>query len=313
MSLNCNWAAILAGGDGQRLRSFTRMLTGDERPKQFCRLFGRQTLLGETRRRLSLNVEASRTLYVVNRSHAVFYEPELGEVAAWQRVEQPSNRGTTAAVAYTLARLRALGADGVVGLFPADHYYRDQRVFERTVADAYALAALNPHSVVLLGAEATHAETEYGWIEPGYTIDAPRFGSSSRLKVRSVKQFCEKPSSDVAEQLLRRHCLWNTLVVVGRVWAFEQLLEHSVPEIWEPFTRLREVAAGDEEEALVQQLYASLAASDFSRDVLATQPERLTVVNLPDAGWTDLGQPDRLLDVLAVRNSASETLRRAAG
>lgn len=31
---------ILAGGDGTRLRSLTRRLTGDDRPKQFCALLG---------------------------------------------------------------------------------------------------------------------------------------------------------------------------------------------------------------------------------------------------------------------------------
>jgi len=30
------WAVILAGGDGTRLRSFTRHIAGDDRPKQFC-------------------------------------------------------------------------------------------------------------------------------------------------------------------------------------------------------------------------------------------------------------------------------------
>lgn len=33
-------AIILAGGDGTRLRSFTRRLTGDDRPRQFCALLG---------------------------------------------------------------------------------------------------------------------------------------------------------------------------------------------------------------------------------------------------------------------------------
>ena len=29
------WAVILAGGDGTRLQSMTRTITGDDRPKQF--------------------------------------------------------------------------------------------------------------------------------------------------------------------------------------------------------------------------------------------------------------------------------------
>jgi len=40
-----DWAVILAGGDGTRLKSLTRHIAGDERPKQFCSVLGRATLL----------------------------------------------------------------------------------------------------------------------------------------------------------------------------------------------------------------------------------------------------------------------------
>lgn len=45
------WAVILAGGDGTRLKSLTRKIAGDERPKQFCSVLGGETLLEETQRR----------------------------------------------------------------------------------------------------------------------------------------------------------------------------------------------------------------------------------------------------------------------
>ena len=45
MNTNHRWAVVLAGGDGARLRSLTRMLAGDERPKQFCTVIGNETLL----------------------------------------------------------------------------------------------------------------------------------------------------------------------------------------------------------------------------------------------------------------------------
>ena len=47
------WGVILAGGDGKRLLPLTRSITGDDRPKQFCALTGRETLLDQTRRRVS--------------------------------------------------------------------------------------------------------------------------------------------------------------------------------------------------------------------------------------------------------------------
>src|SRR5262249_1961154 len=37
-AVEIRWAGILAGGDGTRLRAFTRQLAGDDRPKQFCRI-----------------------------------------------------------------------------------------------------------------------------------------------------------------------------------------------------------------------------------------------------------------------------------
>ena len=58
-------AVILAGGEGLRLRSLTRRIAGDERPKQFCALVGSETLLDETRRRVALAVPPERTVVVV--------------------------------------------------------------------------------------------------------------------------------------------------------------------------------------------------------------------------------------------------------
>ena len=43
------WGVILAGGEGKRLLSLTRRIAGDERPKQFCAIVGRETLLDQTR------------------------------------------------------------------------------------------------------------------------------------------------------------------------------------------------------------------------------------------------------------------------
>src|SRR5262245_59056296 len=72
------WGVILAGGDGRRLRPLTRMIAGDNRPKQFCSIFGNQTLLEQTRRRIGLCMPEDQLLTVVTRTHERFYKN-------WQR------------------------------------------------------------------------------------------------------------------------------------------------------------------------------------------------------------------------------------
>jgi hypothetical protein len=93
------------------------------------------------------------------------------------------------------------------------------------------------------------------------------------------------------------------MIVVGHLGAFDDLLAAAVPELWREFDALGQAPAPGVEAAIVGAIYDAIGSSDFSRDVLASQPDRLAVVNLRDSGWTDLGQPARVLDVLARRNA----------
>ena len=64
MELGHEWAVILAGGDGTRLNSLTRRVTGDDPPKQFCPITGDLTLVEETQRRVALELAKERTLFL---------------------------------------------------------------------------------------------------------------------------------------------------------------------------------------------------------------------------------------------------------
>ena len=77
------WAGIiLGGGDGKRLRTLTRALTGDDRPKQFCAVVGRETLLEQTRRRARLLIPHERLLTVVTRTHERYFRPDKAHLCA---------------------------------------------------------------------------------------------------------------------------------------------------------------------------------------------------------------------------------------
>jgi mannose-1-phosphate guanylyltransferase len=82
-----------------------------------------------------------------------------------------------------------------------------------------------PDSVVLLGAKAHYAEVEYEWIDFGPAI------SNAPAPLLRVNRFWEKPSLQQAQTLLRRGCLWNTFVTVGRASTFVDLLRSQPPEV----------------------------------------------------------------------------------
>jgi mannose-1-phosphate guanylyltransferase len=71
------WAVMLAGGDGTRLQSLTLKIAGDSRPKQFCSIFGGESLLAQTRARLESLSHVDRELFVVTRAHETYYREEL--------------------------------------------------------------------------------------------------------------------------------------------------------------------------------------------------------------------------------------------
>jgi mannose-1-phosphate guanylyltransferase len=285
------WGLVLAGGDGSRLKTFTRRVVGYDLPKQFCPILSSKSLLEETLARVSRVVSPVQTVISLNREHRRFYAPMLRE-APQILIEAPGNRGTAPAVLHAVMRLHDQSPTAVVGLFPSDHYIGDEYRFAEQVISAFDVAGDIDDTVVLLGAEASGPEEAYGWIVPETSM------TTANQRLLSVRRFVEKPEAALANELWRSGALWNTLVLVGRASALLQIFVAAMPDLYSLFCEVRSTLGTDDAgvEAL-RTLYDRLPVSSFSEAVLQQCADHLTVMPMYGVAWSDLGEPLRVMEV----------------
>ena len=289
------WGVILAGGDGVRLRPLTKLICGDDRPKQFCPLFGGRTLLEQTLQRSELTIPREQILVSLTGHHSEWYSREPG-LRPSQLVVQPENKGTAPPILHSMLSLAQLDAQAIVAILPCDHHYSDEQSFAPVLESAFETAAERTDSIVLLGAKPDYPEVEYGWIELG----SPLGHEGSELF--RVRRFQEKPAIEVARRLLEQGSVWNTFVMVGHVQAFLQMVQATLPHLLHALSSARMWTG--QEMHIEDSLYESVPSVCFSRRVLSAETEQLVVLRLNEVGWSDLGDPGRAF--LAARESGCE-------
>jgi hypothetical protein len=100
--------------------------------------------------------------------------------------------------------------------------------------------------------------------------------------------------------------------MVGRVDALLKMTRTALPRMYDAFAAIKpafETVA--EHEALIE-LYSQLKEMNFSHQVLAVRPQDLMVMKVADVGWSDLGEPNRVLSTLARVGMQSQFARSAS-
>ena len=273
-------AVVMAGGSGTRLWPLSRAA----HPKQFLALYGDDTMLQATFKRLDgLDIQSSVT--ICNEEHRFFVAEQLREIdKLGSIILEPVGRNTAPAIA--LAALSSQeGEDPLLLVLAADHVIQDEASFTKTIKDAIPLAEAG--KLVTFGIVAHEPNVGYGYIKKG----APK-GSGF-----VVDTFVEKPTIEVAKEYLESgDYFWNSGMFLFKASRYLEELKQHRPDIYEACQLSMKDIVKDNDFLRVNEAAFDACPSESIDYAVMEKTDDAVVVPM-DVGWSDIGSWSSLWDI----------------
>ncbi len=203
---------------------------------------------------------------------------ELG-VKPHSIVLEPVARNTAPAIAAAALVASSDGVDPVLLVLPSDHVFANLPAFHHAVH--VGLKAAEGGALVTFGILPTHAETGYGYVKAGQSLDA-------NVAV-PVQQFVEKPDLPKAQAYLKDGSYtWNSGMLMFKASVFLRELGDANPAMLEACQSAWDKAQKDLEFIRLDHEAFGNCPSDSVDYAVMEKTSKSVVVPL-DAGWSDVG------------------------
>tara|TARA_B110000208_G_scaffold50275_1_gene66235 strand:- start:606 stop:2090 length:1485 start_codon:yes stop_codon:yes gene_type:complete len=286
---------IIAGGSGSRLWPLSR----ENFPKQFLTLHGENSMLQDTVARLS-GIEHQPPLIICNEAHrfTVAEQCRAKNIKNSGIILEPVGRNTAPAVA--LAGLQAIknNEDPLLLVLAADHVIKDDHAFCQAVGQAANFA--NAGKLVTFGIVPTDAETGYGYIKGGNSIEGLNNDSAIAFE---VNEFVEKPHVNKAQQYL--NCgdyYWNSGMFLFKASQYLALLKHYRLDIYSACQQAMLATTTDLDFIRVDKSSFESCPDDsidyaLMEPLCAAEGDKKVVVVPLACGWSDVGSWSALCEI----------------
>lgn len=271
-------ALIMAGGKGERFWP----ISTDEKPKQFLRLLGKDTMVQMTVNRLNGLIPMERIFVVTGERYVDLVLDQLPELPKKNIIIEPVSRNTAPCITLSAFYIERQYENSTIIVLPSDHIIKNEEKFRNTIGIADYFLKENEDAIVTLGVRPDRPETNYGYIKYNES-----FSIINEAEIRNVDMFVEKPDDEKAQQYLKAgNFLWNSGVFV---WKARNILKLAEKYIKNTYDILKEIAYGTDEE------YENRLNSNYSKvdnvsiDYAIMEKGKSIYVILSDFGWDDIG------------------------
>lgn len=272
-------ALIMAGGKGTRFWP----LSTEEKPKQFLKLLGKDTMIQMTVKRLDGLIPLDRIFIVTGESYVHYIKEQLPNLPERNIIIEPEGRNTAPCIALSAFYIDKIYKDATLAVLPADHLIINEEKFRETVNSGYEFIEKNEDSIVTIGIKPDRPETGYGYIE----LKEKKKLNSKDINIRKVNKFVEKPDEEKAKKYLEcGNYLWNAGMFI---WKTSTILKYTKDLLSDTYNVLEEIAAtNDKDYDLVLKEKYPLAESISVDFGIMEKAENIYVIP-SDFGWDDIG------------------------
>jgi mannose-1-phosphate guanylyltransferase len=276
---------IMAGGTGTRLWPLSRI----SKPKQFQPLFGEETMLQMTVKRLLSHFSLEDIYIATNHQYQEEVLQELPELPASHIILEPEKRDTAPAIGLASISVDA-NLDEAIAFLAADHYIHKPQELCRILQIADEFLQQSPEYIITLGITPTAPETGYGYIRYGQDS----LVENQDISVYEVDAFVEKPDFKTAtEYLADGHYVWNSGMFVVQKQTLAAMYQEYLPDTAKILAQIEENTI-----TAIEELYHQTDAISFDYGIME-KANHIAVIPA-DIGWSDIGSWSALKDMLQV-------------
>lgn len=271
-------ALIMAGGKGERFWP----LSTEEKPKQFLKLLGEETMIQMTVKRLAGLIPIHRIFVVTAKNYVGLVQEQLPALPKRNIIVEPVGKNTAPCIALSALLIDKYYKNAALAVLPSDHLIVDEDKFRDILNTGYEFVEAQEKAIVTLGMKPDRPETGYGYIK---SIEENTQLNSFTIK--KVAQFVEKPNLEKAKAYVSDGSfLWNGGMFI---WKVKNILALTKEHLSATYKLLMEIVSApmDAYETVLETTYPQVESISIDYGIMEKAKDIYVIPS--DFGWDDVG------------------------